>query len=128
MRFGVVFTLKPPVTLRPRTKWPVVPELAEDLATLFREAESTDPGAPSRLHARFLLVLSRFFALLKWPYSQPDELRLHERPLADIVEQFLRDNLSQPLSLDDVALVVYTSVPTLIRRYRQETGQAAVKF
>ena len=126
VRFGVCFTLKPPVDLRPIRKWPVIPELADELEALFREARGNDPGAASRIRARFVLVLSRFFALPDWPETELPHPEIQQRPLAETVEQFLRDNLSQPLTLDDVAQVAHTSVPTLNRRYREETGHSVM--
>ncbi len=122
VRFGVSFTLDPPVALRPLKKWPAGPEMFEELAALFQEARRTGAGAEERIHARLVLLLARFFALLDWPEPESLKPSPSERPLVEAVDRFLLDNLAQPLTLEDVALVMHVSVPTLNRRYRELSG------
>lgn len=126
-RFAVFFSIHPVPRLKPLEEWPLVPEAVTDVNDLLKAARSTDPGAANCMHARLVLLLSRFFALLDWPKKGVQTESPHTRSLGEIVDAFLRDNLAEAISLHDVALVANVSIPTLTASYRQETGTTVMK-
>lgn len=125
VRFGVRFTTHPPIPLRPLKRWPCRPEALADLEALLREAERRGTGAQERIHARLFLLMSHFFDCLDWSRGKADAARA-QRPLEDLIEQFLIDNLGEKMTLRDVAIVANLSVPALTRNYRLRTGQTVM--
>lgn len=126
LRLGVWFSLASPPRLLPLAGWPVQPQVLSELTALLHEARQTRNGTDECLRARFLLVLAHFLDLLLWPQPPPDP-GLGRWSLGAQVNQFLRDNLDQPLTLADVATMANLSVPTLTRRYRVECGHAVMQ-
>jgi len=124
LRFAVWFRLDTEVPLRSRPRWPVDERMPAQVGELLAEAGRPAPGARERLQARLLLILSPFLDLLLWP--REDELLEAGASLAEAVDLFLQDNIDRPLTLQDLAVMANLSVPTLTRRYRQETGTSII--
>lgn len=131
LRVGFCFELQPPVPVRaPAGGWPVQREVLRDVAALLADAASTQPGRRERLAARLILLLAPALALLDLPEPAPAARAVpavaRAPDLAPFVERFLADNLAAPLTLEDVAAQLNLSVPTLTRRFRQETGESVM--
>jgi AraC-like DNA-binding protein len=123
LRASLVFTLDRPVPIHPFAAWPLRPALVEEFRLLLTEADSPHAGRVERLRARLVLLLADGLALLDLPDDRrPSRRRVEGLSLAGLVDRFLADNLEQPLGLDDVAVQVRMSVPTLTRQYRRERG------
>ncbi len=126
LRFAICFSLSPVVHLHPMQNWPVQSQALSELDELLITTRHLTPGTSDRLNARLLLFLAHFLDMLAWP--APDlqrELRA-SWPLRERVEQFLCDNINRPLTLADIATVTHQSIPTLTRRYREDTGQSVI--
>ncbi len=126
-RFAVSFSLAPPVELPADRPWPVQTDAITVLQEMLEQAGQWAPGAKEELQARLLLWLSRFLALLDWSTVETAEDPVASWTLDDTVDQFLRDNLDQALTLADVAIIAGVSVPTLTRQYRATTGVSVMQ-
>ena len=129
LRVGLALTVNPTVAVQLPQRWPRLAALAEIMQELLAETVSTAPGRQERLAARLILLLAPALAL----FALPEEpLPPSQRPgpmvcdITPFVEQFLIDNLAEPLALEDVAAQLSVSVPTLTRRFRQATGNSVM--
>lgn len=128
LRFSFWFELTPPISMRIPDRWPMYPAPMRGVEALLNEALTEWSGRRERLTARITLMLTPFLKLLEWP-APPAEITGDNnvgRTAALIVDQFLADNLSQPITLDDVAMHMNMSVPTLARHIRRETGNSVM--
>ena len=126
LRLLIWFSIDPPVPVTRPAAWPVWPELLWDLSLLFRDAAELLPGWHHRVTARISVVLSRLLAIACWP-SSPQPPALARQHLVIMVDQFLRDNLSRPLTLDDIADHVGLSQRSLCRQFLQLTGDTVME-
>ncbi len=130
LRLGWCFEVQPAVPARLPGAWPVNPEIDRDLQALLAEAASALPGRRERLAARLVLLLAPALARLDLPERPGPAVSPATAPrasgIASFVERFLADNLAEPLTLEDVAAQLNLSVPTLTRRFRQETGESVM--
>ncbi len=123
LRLGVWFTLEPGCSTVPCARWPRDPGHCRTAQKLLRDAASSSPGRADRLAARLTLLLAPALALIDLPERPAPPPNDTDDPhrIAPFVERFLSDNLTEPLTLDDVAAQVNMSVPALARRFRLET-------
>jgi AraC-like DNA-binding protein len=128
IRLGIAFTLTPAIPLKPnesgRLQIATAPSLAHDILT---DALSLTAGRSERQQARFALLLAPALNMLQLPAAPLMLNPLNEKQkLGTLVRRFLEDNLSTPLTLNDIAAQFALSVPTLTRRFRQETGTSII--
>jgi AraC-like DNA-binding protein len=125
LRIGMWLKVRPitPITLP--ADWPIHPDMAAAVRALAAAAQSTAPGRRERMLASLILLLAPALEL----FSLPEQASLVGSPRLPVsqdaiahVERFLSDNLAEPLTLEDVAVQLSVSVPTLTRRFRQATG------
>jgi len=121
------FSLEPTVLPPVEIDWPRWPELLWDVDLLLRDAELAAPGWQQRVNARVVLVISRLLSMANWPESEEPEERLGELSLLDVVEQFMRDNLTRLLSLEDIAGQAGVSTRTLSRQFNHLTGVTVIE-
>ena len=129
LRLGLCFTVQPAVAVRRPTAWPAHPAWTGAVRELLAETVTATPGRRERLGARLVLTLAPVLALCALPEQVANFSPVAETPERDIaafVNRFLADNLSEPLALEDVAAQLNVSVPTLTRRFRQETGSSVM--
>lgn len=121
------FSLEPTVFPPAELDWPRWPELLWDVDLLLRDAALASPGWPQRVNARVVLVISRLLSLADWPpAAEPDE-RLGDLSLVEVVEQFMRDNLTRLLTLEDIASQAGVSTRTLSRQFQRLTGVTVIE-
>jgi AraC-like DNA-binding protein len=121
-RLGLWFTLTPALSVPRPAIWPVSPAALAQSAALLQEAQTLTPGWHDRAAARLVLVLAELLALADWPAGVGEPPMPPNDRTAPLVEQFLCDNLAQPLTLQDIAGQVGMSVPSLTRHFRRESG------
>jgi len=124
LRFAFWFDLTPPISTRIPDRWPMYPSPMREVEVLLNEAQTEWSGRRERLTARITLMLTPFLKLMEWPESPakiPDANNA-DRTITLKVDLFLADNLSQPITLGDVAMQMNMSIPTLARHIRRETG------
>jgi AraC-like DNA-binding protein len=129
LRLGLCFTVQPPVPVRPPDAWPASPAQLDAARELLAETVTVAPGRRERLTARLVLALAPALTLFELPDNPASPHPTGSPSAHDIVavtERFLADNLSEPLALEDVAAQSNVSVPTLTRRFRQETGSSVI--
>jgi AraC-like DNA-binding protein len=125
VRIGLWFAVQPRVPVVRPDVWPRHPAMVEAVQALVAETASPAAGRGDRLKARLTLLLAPALELLDLPGQDPLPEPRRPAPMrktSDYVERFLADNLREPLKLEDVAAQLCISVPTLTRRFRQETG------
>ncbi|HEX2952310.1 MAG TPA: helix-turn-helix transcriptional regulator, partial [Armatimonadota bacterium] len=97
-----------------------------DMSILLGEQLERRPGWQQRMAHRVEALFSQWFSLLEWQmdheYDEPSSMSV-----THIIDQFLRDNLAQPLTLSDIAAQIGMSVPNLTRMYRQQTGETVME-
>jgi len=129
LRIGISFTMTPAVPARQPIHWPSDPAFRQAAQTLLTDAMSSTPGRKERLTARLILLLAPALALLDLP-EQPVPARsaahAEGQRLTPLIEKFLVDNIAEPLTLSDVAAQFNLSVPTLTRRFRDESGSSVM--
>jgi AraC-like DNA-binding protein len=140
------FTLEPLPHYALPPQWPLCPELAWDLALLFREVESPLPGRATRVRHRTTTLISRFLAICGTAGDDDvaadaaARISMRDRQFATgpdgayppalaspdtvaVVRQFMEDNLAHPLTLAEIATFAGMSERNLIRRFRDWTGE-----
>ncbi len=129
LRFGAWFDVNPPAPLRVLEKWLICPPREPEVLNVLNEMQTERPGRRERVAARLTLLLAPVLNLLEWPASAGEDADYaeSEKSIIAIVDQFLADNIAQPISLQDVAIQMHMSVPTLNRRVRVETGDSVMK-
>jgi AraC-like DNA-binding protein len=125
LRIGLWLKVRPTVSIARPHAWPICQDMAATVRVLAAATLSTAPGRRERMQASLILLLAPALELFSLPEGagqiDPPKLPL----LGDIhthVERFLSDNLAEPLTLEDVAVQLSVSVPTLTRHFRQATG------
>lgn len=128
LRFAFWFDLAPPVPMQIPVRWPMYPSPTRAVETLLNEAQTEWSGRRERLTARITLMLTPFLKLLEWPESPAEipDANNADRTITLKVDQFLADNLSQPITFEDVAMQMNMSIPTLARHIRRETGDSVM--
>ncbi len=121
------FSLEPTVLPPAEFDWPRWPELLWDVDLLLRDAELATPGWRQRVNARVVLVISRLLSMANWPQSEEPDERLSELSLVDVVEQFMRDNLTRLVTLEDIAGQAGVSTRTLSRQFQHLTGVTVIE-
>lgn len=126
LRLLIWFSMDPPVAVPRPSRWPEWPDILTDLALLFADAGQLMPGWHHRVASRLTVVLSRLLAIAEWP-SSPEPPQWPRQHFVAEVEQFLRDNLARPLTLDDIADHVGVSQRTLCRQFLDLTGATVME-
>jgi len=126
IRLGLWFTITPSLPVPRLAQWPCCSEVRVAVEALLQEARDAAPGWRDRAAARLVLLLARLLEMAEWADSTPEPPVQVHGPIAALVEQFLRDNLAQVLTLADIADQIGMSVPTLTRHFRQETGDSVM--
>ena len=121
------FSLEPVVHIPDDLAWPHWPELLWDIALLLGDAEVAAPGWEERANARVLALVSRLLSMANWPKRDAPSEHLVELTLVDVVEQFLADNLTRSLTLEDVAGHAGASTRTLCRQFQRLTGITVIE-
>jgi len=128
LRFGIWFDLNPPVPMLKTEHWPISPSQGREVQALLNEVQTEGAGRYERVTARIILLLAPLLKLLEWPESAvkvPDDSEA-EKSLTSMVDQFLDDNLAQPITMQDVATQMNMSIPTLGRHIRREASCSVI--
>ncbi len=126
LRLLIWFSMDPLVPVPRPASWPTCPDLLWDVALLLDDAGATEPGWYDRVTSRLTVVLSRLLTIAKWPRSREASAQSHMNLIA-VVDQFLRDNLARPLTLNDVADHAGLSQRSLCRQFLQMTGETVME-
>lgn len=126
LRLLIWFTLEPVVPVPRPAQWPIWPDLLWDVALLLAEAEQMGRGWHYRATARLTVVISRLLTIADWP-ADAQATTVARTDLAEVVDQFLRDNLARPLTLLDIADQVGASQRTLCRQFQEQTGNTVME-
>lgn len=121
------FSLEPAVLPPAEIDWPCWPELLWDVSLLLHDAQLAAPGWQYRANARVATIISRLLSMANWPESGEPVERDDELSLVDVVEQFMRDNLTRQLTLEDIATQAGISTRTLCRQFQQLTGVTVIE-
>jgi AraC-like DNA-binding protein len=128
LRLGIWFEIAPALPLRVLECWPRHSASLHEVIALVADAQTRWPGRRERLAARLTILLSPIMALFDWPSQMEDffECTRSRKSTTTMVEQFLADNLARPITLNDVAVQMNMSVPTLARHLRLEKGDSVM--
>jgi len=121
-RLGFAFTLEPLAPIAPPPCWPVSTEALWDLMLLMREAEQAAPGWRNRATAYMSALLLRILSLMGcgFPEDQPSAtMSLTER-----MDSYLRDHLTERLTLQELEEVFQVSSRTVNRHFTSELGKS----
>jgi len=126
LRLLLWFSVDPVVPVPRPAHWPIWPELLWDVALLFHEANKRHPGWQQRLTARLTVVISRLLSIAHWP-ATPRPPEVEQVQFIPMIDQFLKDNLARPLTLNDIAGHVGVSQRSLCRQFLQLTGTTVME-
>jgi AraC-like DNA-binding protein len=126
VRLVLWFDLDPPIHVTVPTSWPLMPQLLDEVTSLFTESTGSQPGWRNLAAARLSLIISRMMTLGELS-DRPCEAVDERARLVHTVERFLREHLTLSLKLDDIAYCIGVSVSTLTHRYHQATGVSVVQ-
>ena len=121
------FSLEPAVLPPAEIDWPCWPELLWDVHLLLHDAELAAPGWQYRATARVTAIISRLLSMANWPESDEPAKRAGELSLLEVVEGFMHDNLTRPMTLEDIAAQAGISTRTLCRQFQQLTGVTVIE-
>lgn len=127
LRLLIWFDMEPPVPVPRPAEWPIWPDLLWDVDRVLHEAAGGHSGWQDRVSARLTVVLSRLLSIAGWPNSPRPAPMVPQMQWIPAVDQFLLDNLTRPLNLDDVALHVGVSKRSLCRHFLQLTGATVME-
>lgn len=125
LRLLIWFSIEPGVPVPRPALWPSWPDLLWDIALLLNDAGASTPGWDARVQARLTVILSRLLTIADWPPTA--EHVTSPQPLVALVDQFLRDNLQEPLTLQDIADHAGLSQRTLCRQFSDGTGTTVME-
>jgi transcriptional regulator GlxA family with amidase domain len=94
----------------------------EDVQLLAHEVHTKPPGWQVRVPLRMATVLARWLTLTDTPTASTGSATADDDLLLTI-DQFVRDNLREPLRLATIATHLGMSERTLVRTYRRLTGR-----
>jgi AraC-like DNA-binding protein len=98
-----------------------LPRVLQDVAAILEEVEHGLLGWQERIGWRWTLILGQALPLTSGSMPLPAPPLLNDY-LPNAVDQYLRDHLTQPVRLDDLAEALQLSVRTLVRRYKADHG------
>jgi len=123
-RLVIWFDVTPALSITPPVQWPVWPEMLTEVELLFRDVSEGTTGWNYRAIARLTIILSRILTLAKWTPLQIIPMLDHPERLAQVIDQFLNDNMGQKVTLSDIAVHLSSSIRRITRDYRRVTGKS----
>ncbi|HEY3376823.1 MAG TPA: AraC family transcriptional regulator [Armatimonadota bacterium] len=121
LRLVLWFASTPAIAV-PRARYPVTcPEMLWDVALLVHEVQTMPPGWHERLPLRLTTLMSRLLSHPQDPQDAP-VLRGTATDQLALIQQFLCDNLGEPLTLAVIAEHVGMSERSLHRYYQRMAG------
>ena len=121
VRMGIWFTISPEITIKSPGICVRNAELVTDVSDLLHSVQLKEVGWRECFSARLVLLLASVLRSAEWPVcDKPADNSSSEAHIGEMVTQFLKDNLSQPITLNDIAAHFGISVPTLTRYLRRE--------
>jgi AraC-like DNA-binding protein len=122
LRLVLWFDLAPVAALPADASWPVWPDVLTEAALLLHDAGAGYAGWADRAVHRMTILFSRLLALGAAEGDMSHVAGARES-LVKNAEQFMRDNLAQPLTLADIASHVGLSVSSVAHQFSREIGQ-----
>ncbi len=102
--------------------WPTWPNMLDELYGLLIDSRAEKPGWRDRVIARMSLILSQILTLTE--NTQIEEVpQLTEVNLIRVIDEYLTDNLSHQIKIEDIAYLVNMKTRTLFRMYPSITGE-----
>lgn len=122
-RVVICFNVDPPVPMSLPKVWPCWSHLLPVVDQMLLAAHESQPGWEDRVYARLAVLLSEALTLGTLEHDEREQVHADTDFLAQRVDAFLDDNLSNPIRLPDVAANVGVSVSTLTHQYPILRGQ-----
>lgn len=121
------FRVEPLLPLPVPAQWPCWPELLTEFTFLLNDAQEVLPGWRDRLQFRMGTLLSRILTLAEWNEPASPLEPAPTASLITVVEDFLRDNLAQPVTMTDIAAHVGVSVSSVSHQFSQVAGEPIIQ-
>ena len=116
------FSLDPEVSVMETTPWPVWPDLLWEAGLLLTDVQNAQIGWQERVIARMTVLLSRIL-LLSSRQGTRTSLPEFNPSIATRVTDYLWRNLTEHITLTQIAAKLGVSERSLIRQFREETGE-----
>lgn len=121
------FDVLPAIPLLPLPRWPILPDLLQEVALFFHDVQAGNTGWNYQVAARLTIMLSKILPISK--RTSPGLAGVPDHPvwLVKTIEQYLLDHLAQKVTLPDIATHLSSSVRRITGDYRKLTEKSIME-